>query len=258
MPGKTELDDGDHTMHRLRNTLCGVGILLGLLFLYWVRGILGPFLLGGMVAYLACPLVIRLEQRQVPRRTAIILVYLAFATIISLMLYAFVPSLLVELNQVLARIPGQTGRLESITRDAVGDIKRLPLPANLQEIINDAIQRSEHLVQGFARKLVDFLVGLFSKLFWFWLAPVIAYYLILDWDEISEKWLNMIPVSYRPAFVLLVQEIDGVLTGFVLGRLIVSGIVGFLVTLGLVALDVQFATLLGLLAGVFDLNVQSD
>jgi predicted PurR-regulated permease PerM len=240
-------------MRRFSVILYGVGLVLGLLFLYWVRGILAPFILGAATAYLANPLVVKLEKRQVPRAAAIILVYLGFAVAVSLFLYAFIPSLTVELNQVLARLPRQTGKLEDITRGAVGDLKRLPLPVNLQEAINDIIQRSEQLVQQFARKLVDFLVGVFSRLFWFWLAPVLAYYILLDWDGITGRSLEIIPDSYRPAFLLLMQEIDGVLSGFVVGRLMVSAIVGLLMTLGLVALEIQFATLLGLIAGVFDL-----
>ena len=74
------------------------------------------------------------------------------------------------------------------------------------------------------------------------------------WIGIQSATLSgAIPDSFRPAFVLLIQEIDGVLAGFVLGRLIISLIVGVLITLGLVLLDVQFAVLLGLIAGIFDL-----
>jgi predicted PurR-regulated permease PerM len=240
-------------MRRLWYALYGVGLLLGLFFLYWVREILAPFVLGAAIAYLANPLVTKLEKRQVPRAAAIIVVYLGFFVVVSLFMYALIPRLMTELNQVIVHLPRQTGKLEDITRGAVGDLKRLPLPVNLQEAINHIIQRSEQLVQQFARKLVDFLVGVFSKLFWFWLAPVLAYYLLLDWNNIGERCTEAVPTSFRPAFLLLVQEINGVLTGFVLGRLIVSTIVGLLVTFGLVALKVQFATLLGLIAGVFDL-----
>jgi predicted PurR-regulated permease PerM len=173
--------------------------------------------------------------------------------VVSVLFYAFVPSLIAELNQVLARLPRETNKIEDLTRGAVGDLKRLPLPVNLQEAINNMIQRSEQLIQQFARQLVDFLVGIFSKLVWFSLAPVLAYYILLDWDAIGQRWLAAVPESFRPAFVLLVQEIDGVLTGFVLGRLIISLVVGALITIGLVLLDVQFAVLLGLIAGIFDL-----
>ncbi len=240
-------------MHRLRHVLYGLGVLLSLLFLYWVRGILGPFLWGAVVAYLANPLVVRLEKRQVPRQTAILLVYLIFAVVVGLLFYAFVPTLVAELNQVLTRLPSQTGKLENITRDAVGDIRRLPLPANLQEAVDDIIQRSEQMVREFAKRLVDFLLGLFSRLFWLWLAPIVAYYLIIDLDDISGWVLNRIPNQYRPAFLLLVQEVNGVLTGFVLGRIMVSALVGSMITLGLMVLDVQFALLLGVIAGIFDL-----
>ncbi|NMB44953.1 MAG: AI-2E family transporter [Firmicutes bacterium] len=240
-------------MPRLKHILYGVGLFLGLLFLYWVRGILPPFALGAVTAYLANPLVVRLEKRQVPRPAAILLVYLGFAVVVSLFLYAFIPSLMAELNQVLARLPRQTGKLEDITRGAVGDLKRLPLPVNIHEALNDMIQRSEQLVQQFARKLVDFIVGVFSRLFWIWLAPILAYYILLDWDGIGQWCTQAVPASYRPAFLMLIQEIDGVLIGFVLGRLMVSAIVGILMTFGFVALKIQFATLLGLIAGVFDL-----
>lgn len=237
----------------VRYGLYGMGLVLSLLFLYWVRGILGPFILGGATAYLANPMVTRLEKRQVPRPAAILLVYLGFAVVVSLFFYTFIPSLTAELNQVLARLPRQTGRLEDLTRGAVGDLKRLRLPVNLQEMINDIIRRSEQLFQQFAGKLVGFILGVFSRLFWFWLAPVLAYYILLDWDGIGKRSMEVVPGPYRPAFLLLVQEVNGVLTGFVLGRLIVSAIVGLLMTMGFVALNIQFATLLGLTAGLFDL-----
>ena len=240
-------------MLHLRYVLYGMGLALGLVFLYAVRGIIPPFILGAAIAYLANPLVRKLEERQVPRSAAIVLVYLGFAVVVSVLFYAFVPSLIAELNQVLARLPRETNKIEDLTRGAVGDLKRLPLPVNLQEAINNMIQRSEQLIQQFARQLVDFLVGIFSKLVWFSLAPVLAYYILLDWDAIGQRWLAAVPESFRPAFVLLVQEIDGVLTGFVLGRLIISLVVGALITIGLVLLDVQFAVLLGLIAGIFDL-----
>ncbi|NLK08047.1 MAG: AI-2E family transporter [Firmicutes bacterium] len=240
-------------MRHLRSIVIGAGILFGMFFLFLVRGVLGPFFLGGAVAYLAYPAVAALEKRQVPRQLSIILVYLVFAVVIGLVTYVFMPSLLAELNQILLKLPDQTDKIENITKGTVGDIKRLELPANLKEMVDNAIKRSERFVQGFAGKLVDFLVELFSKLFWFWLAPVIAYYVILDWDEISQNWINKIPSAYKEHVVQLFQEIDGILTGFVLGRLIVSGIVGVLITLGSVVLDVQFATLLGILAGIFDL-----
>ena len=240
-------------MLHLRYVLYGMGLALGLVFLYAVRGLIPPFILGAAIAYLANPLVRKLEERQVPRSAAIVLVYLGFAVVVSVLFYAFVPSLIAELNQVLARLPRETNKIEDLTRGAVGDLKRLPLPVNLQEAINNMIQRSEQLIQQFARQLVDFLVGIFSKLVWFSLAPVLAYYILLDWDAIGQRWLAAVPESFRPAFVLLVQEIDGVLTGFVLGRLIISLVVGALITIGLVLLDVQFAVLLGLIAGIFDL-----
>ena len=69
-------------MRQIRFILYGAGLSIGLLFLYSVRGILGPFILGAAIAYLACPLVKKLEERQVPRSAAILLVDKGFAEVV--------------------------------------------------------------------------------------------------------------------------------------------------------------------------------
>ena len=78
-------------MLHFRYVLYGVGLATALLFLYAVRGILAPFILGAAIAYLANPLVRKLEERQVPRSAAILVVYLGFAVVVSILFYALSP-----------------------------------------------------------------------------------------------------------------------------------------------------------------------
>lgn len=239
-------------MQRVKQMSILGAALVGALFLYRVRGILTPFLVGAAIAYLANPFVVKLEQREVPRPVAIILVYMVLAVIVILAFYLILPNLINELNQVLALLPRQTDKLENITRGAVGDLRRLRLPANLQEIVDGVIGRAEQVVQQFARRLVDFILAAFSRLFSLLLAPVLAYYLLRDWEDIGNYFMKIIPAQYRSDCLCLLQEVNSVLNGFIRGQLIVSAIVGGLITLGLVALQIRFATLLGLTAGLFD------
>ena len=69
---------------------------------------MGPFILGAAIAYLARPLVKKLEERQVPRSAAILLVYMGFAVVVGVLSYTFIPSLIAELILVLVRLPRQT------------------------------------------------------------------------------------------------------------------------------------------------------
>src|SRR5690606_32486513 len=87
----------------------GAGLLL-----LRVRGVLTPFFVGAAIAYISYPLVRRLEQKQVPRSVAILLVYALFAVVVTILAYAIVPSLSRELEQVVQQLPDQSRRAEEM------------------------------------------------------------------------------------------------------------------------------------------------
>src|SRR5712692_3795627 len=81
------------------------------LFIYLVRSVLPPFLIGAAGAYIASPVVANLqERRRLPRAAAIALVYLAVLVPIALLAIFFGPRFFEETRQLVLRtdrIPGQ-------------------------------------------------------------------------------------------------------------------------------------------------------
>ncbi|MEW6230265.1 MAG: AI-2E family transporter, partial [Bacillota bacterium] len=65
--------------------------------------------------------------------------------------------------------------------------------------------------------------------------------------------LSWIPGRWRSEVVGLLIEMDHALGSFIRGQLLVSGIVGVLISLGLSIIGVDFALVIGLLAGIFDI-----
>ena len=77
--------------------------------LYLIRGVLVPFALAAVVAYVLNPLVNVVESRQVPRSAAIVLVYLMCGVVSGLTAYLVMPLLAAEMEQIMTNLPHAGG-----------------------------------------------------------------------------------------------------------------------------------------------------
>lgn len=217
-----------------------------------VRGALTPFVMAAVIAYVSHPAVKLLETRQVPRPLAILLVYVAFGLLFLLPAMAVAPRLAAEIDQVLAKLPEQTKRLESVTDSVAVDLRRLRLPAGVEDLSLLVIGRVERLLEEFAARIASAFVGLLSQVFSLILAPFLAYYILRDAEALAHAATGWIPDGSKRHVVELGRRINRVLAGFVRGQLIVSAAVGCAVAAGLSLLGVRYAAILGLFAGLAD------
>ena len=80
--------------------------------------------------------------------------------------------------------------------------------------------------------------------------PVVAFYLLYDWDRMIDLVDSWVPRDSVAEVRLLAHEIDRVLAGFVRGQAMVSLTLGTFYAAGLVLLGVNFGFLIGLAAGI--------
>ncbi|MBL8979651.1 MAG: AI-2E family transporter, partial [Gemmatimonadetes bacterium] len=83
--------------------------------------------------------------------------------------------------------------------------------------------------------------------------PVVAFYLLRDWQPLLTFLEELIPPSRRPAIVEFIEEYDDSLGKFFRGQLIEAALVGALTGIGLALLGVPSALLIGVIAGIFNL-----
>jgi len=251
----------------------GVQTALGIavaLTLFWglklYGGLLGPFLLALAVAYLLSPLVGKLERRRVPRGLAILLVTLPpVAGVIALLVLAgpqiwtqavavvnvmprFAATTLDFLNSLRARLEALTF-LSGAQRGWIHDLDAEQLSALLQE-------NADGLLRGFADWGLAFLrqlgtiVGFLGYLV---VTPVVAFYLLRDWQPLLRFLEDLIPPARRPPVVAFISEYDEALGKFFRGQLLEAMLVGVLTGGGLAILGVPSALLLGVIAGLCNL-----
>ncbi len=223
--------------------------------LYFISPILSPFLVGALLAWLFNPAVARLARWHVPRLVSILLVLLMLVVIILVVVLLVVPLIGTQLIKLLHFIPTI---ITFAQQNLVPRINHLLGADGAQWL--DANSLKSMLVQNWMK--AGGVVG------WAWqtvlrsgmevlrlagfviLIPVVALYLLYDWQGVLTGVHSYLPRRFAPTIVALVKECDQVLAAFFRGQLLVMLTLGTIYAIGLSALGMQVGVLIGLVTGL--------
>ena len=229
-------------------------ILLCAALLYWLHPILSPFLVGILLAYLADPLVDRLERAGLSRTWGVVLVFTLFTLLLTLLLLVLVPMLAKQLVRLYELAPQM---LDWLQHDALPWVQtRLGLADGFWKFDKIKAAISGHmgqttdivgviLSQATASGLA--LLGWLANLV---LIPVVSFYLLRDWDLMMAKIRSLLPRQREERVVALAGECHEVLGAFVRGQLLVMLALGIIYAAGLMLVGLELGLLIGLLAGL--------
>jgi len=230
------------------------GIALGTwLLLALLAPVLMPFVLAGVLAYALHPLVERLHARRVPRwlgagvaitmlSLVMLLVVLLIVPVITRqvpLLKEQVPALLERFNDVLLPLAARFGLDLQIDVAQVRSWLRELISGHESELINGLL--SSLRIGGSA------LAALFGNLI---LAPIVAYYLLLDWAGLVERTKRLIPPRWLATVQSFLDETDEVLGQYLRGQLLVMGILAVFYTVGLALVGLKLALPIGVFTGL--------
>ncbi len=227
-------------------------LLAGFFFLYVVRGILFPFFMAAVIAYLVNPLIEKLLTRGFTRIGAIVLLFSMLLTICLIFGIFGLPMIMDELNRLSESFPTYVQGLQEKVDDFYVDIQRVKLPSIVKQVVDQSLQRAEEIGVDFLNRLTGIIFSLLSHMLSLVMAPIIAFYVLKDLEVISESINSWIPVVYWDDVYRLWLEINSVLSGFLRGQFLVAIFIAILTTIGLTILKVNFAVVLGILAGAFN------
>ncbi len=239
---------------RLRLQLLGLLLLTGTL-LYLLAPVLTPFAIAALLGYLGDPLVDQLEERRFKRTTAVIMVFLAMTLGMILVLLLLLPMLEAQISQLIRNLPGYVELLRTKVEPWLAE--RLGLEVEgMFDLSGVVAMLREHwqAAGGFAAAtlasvsksglaLVGWLINLA-------LIPVLTFYFLRDWDVLVARIGQLLPRSIAPVAGRLARESDQVLGGFLRGQLTVMAALATIYTVGLWAIGVDYALLIGLGAGL--------
>lgn len=225
----------------------GIAAVISALLLWRVGDVLVPFLLGGAIAYLLDPIADWLQRRGFSRvlATAIITIFALIVFVVLLLL--IVPTLARQATQLVEIVPQMSQRLIVFLTDQ--------FPSLAEE--DSIIRRSLNSLAETARSRgVEFLQALFSSIgsivnmvVLFIIVPVVAFYLLLDWDRMVAQIDKLLPRDHAPTVRRLAHEIDRTLSGFLRGQGTVCLILGIYYAGALMLVGLQFGLVIGFIGG---------
>lgn len=226
----------------------------GAFFLWLFSDILLPFVAALALAYLLDPVADRLEKLGLGRLGATLLILLVFVLLLVLVLMLILPLVVRELTSFLALLPEYVTRLQSLLVER-GEplLNYLGVEISgpeLQRNISEVVARGSGYVGTVLGTILasgQTVLSVFSLLV---LTPIIAFYLLIDWDRMVTTVDSWLPVRYRDTVRLLARQIDDVLSRFVRGQATLCLILGGFYAIALTLLGLNFGALIGLVAGL--------
>lgn len=226
------------------------GIALGLFAVaLWLLGdTLLPFLLGAAMAYFLDPVADRLERLGLSRALATAIIAIGVVLVLVAAIVLVIPLLVEQLRDLIEALPNSFERVRVLIEQrfpAGGEEDRqlqrglTTMQDHLAEVGPEVL--NSVLASGMA--LVDFVILLV-------VAPVVAFYLLLDWDRMVAKIDGWLPREHADTIRGLARDIDRVLSGFVRGQLTVCLILGVFYAVALTLIGLPFGFLIGMVAGL--------
>lgn len=226
----------------------GIGAVVLLVAMWMMGNVLLPFITGMAIAYFLDPVADRLEAAGLSRSVATTVITLVAMVVVLILLIVLIPLLVRQTAEFVSALPEYVAQLQVFFRGR--------FPEAFQE--GSAVWQGLSSVIEFIRsKGGDLANALLASAFtivdvaiFMVVAPVVAFYMLLDWDRMIATIDSWIPRDHLETVRGLARQVDSVLAGFVRGQMTVCSILGAFYAVALMLVGLQFGVVVGLIAGL--------
>lgn len=225
----------------------GITAAVFLVALWALGDVLMPFVIGGAVAYFLDPVADRLEDWGMSRGAATGTIAIGAVAAFVVMALSVLPALINQAVDLANLVP----QLFSDLQDFL--IEKFPQILNEDSQLRQTLEKVGEAAQSRALELVDTALSsamsVINIIVLMVIAPVVAVYLLLDWDRMIARIDDLLPRDHAPQIRELALQIDKTMAGFVRGMVTVCGILGTYYAVALMLVGLEFGLVVGFIAG---------
>lgn len=207
------------------------------------------------LCYVIYPAVRRLNAH-LPLWASLLIVYVVLIAIVAGVLSYVVPAVSGNVRQFVHDAPGLVRSAQAELANPNNPIlSRLPpeIKVYIERLPMEIVALANRYGGEAAGRFISVAASVVGFLAIFVVVPIVAIYMMIDKDSIFAYLVSTIPPAKKPRVLKILNEINGVVGGFVRGQLLVALIVGTLITILLLLLHVRYAFLIGSVAGLFEI-----
>ncbi|MEC7669558.1 MAG: AI-2E family transporter, partial [Pseudomonadota bacterium] len=226
----------------------GIAAIIFAVTLWYLGDVLLPFLVGAAIAYCLDPIADRLEAMGFSRGLATGIITIAALLIFVLLALLVIPTLI-----------KQPGQLINVAPDLFRDLQtflsfRFPSIMAEDGVVRETLTSIGDTIKDRGGELVQTALtsaaSLLNIILLFVIVPVVAVYLLVDWDNMVERVDELLPREHAPVIRQLAREIDKTMSAFVRGMGTVCLILGVYYAAALMLVGLQFGLVVGVIAGI--------
>ncbi|GFE65690.1 AI-2E family transporter [Litoreibacter roseus] len=233
----------------------GIVAVLLLAVLWFLGDVMLPFIVGGAVAYLLDPVADRLEAAGLSRVLATATISVAAVLIFVLIILLVVPEIVDQAVQLVQTAPELFTRFKDFISAQLEFLtERFPILADGDSTVRKSLDSLAETFRNRAGELAQTVfasaLGVVNVLIFIVVVPVVAFYLLLDWDNMVARIDGLLPRDHAPQIRQIASDIDATLASFVRGQLTVCLILGTYYAIALMIAGLQFGLIVGFIAGL--------
>ena len=225
----------------------GIAAAVFFVVLWFLGDVILPFVLGAAIAYFLDPVADRLQSWGCSRAVATAIITISALLTFVILALLVIPTLVQQSAQLISTAPEMAAQLQAFLTE------RFPSLGDSDSTIRKSLSSIADTIQSRGDDVLNTVLssftGVINALVLFVIVPVVAFYLLYDWDNMVAKIDNLLPRDHVQTVRKLASEIDATMAGFIRGQGTVCLILGAYYAITLMAVGLNFGLVVGFVAG---------
>lgn len=222
------------------------------LAVYILGDVITPFAVAFVIAYFVSPISHWMMRRGMPSWLAATIIMIVFIALVATAFVVIVPLIAGQIQQALQALPQLVDWVRQTAMPRLEQVVATISPEDMERIRAAASDYAGTAVSwsvGFLQRILSgvlFSINLISILV---ITPLVAFYLIRDWDSIVTRIDSLLPRAHREVIRREMAEVNRTLAGFLRGQATVCLTLGTFYAVALSVVGLNFGLIVGFVAG---------
>lgn len=227
-------------------------ILSSLTYLFFliILAVFFAYLIEPLIQLVRRPFENTNKDKYMPRTLAIVMAYLIVFTVLGITIALLTPIVSEQVKQLSINLPGYASSFQEKFRDIGTRYNRYQIPEALQLQINE---KAAGLVGAVGTEISELFISSVFYIPWLILVPILAFFFLKDANLFRVSLLRIFPSGdWRSRVESVMSDVNETLAAYARAQLISCILIGTICTAGFYIIGLNYAVLLGVLAGVLE------
>lgn len=221
-------------------------IILGGLFIYLVKDIIGILLVAIVLTTAIAPFVNLInKKKKMPRWVGITIIYVGIVGIVILIVGMLLPALVKEFQNLIDKIPYFYELLNNKFNTINNPTIQTAIKDTISNLVNSITAKGNTLFQSFYSIVTGIGVAVMTL--------IITFYMSMEEDGITKFVKAIVPKKYHTFTLNLVNKIEKTVGSWLKGQLSLCFIIAALYYIAFVIFGLNYSLLLAVFAGVVEI-----